>query len=118
MLQHLSAVVAAGSLLLVAVAALADDRRPPGRASPAAIMPAGCAEARHPGCVRQSGPGFAVGDIAPAEKLHRITNSGAYGLSDPPAGDAYAILQGQLIRINARSGKILSVLRPVARIAD
>lgn len=118
MLQPQLAAAAAGGLLLAAVTAIADDRGAQGPApAPAPLVVAEVAQqaapARNP--ARRS---FRVGDIAPKDRLHRITTPGLYGLSDPPNGDAYAILDGELIRIHDGSGQILSVLWQVKRILD
>lgn len=116
MLQPHLAAAAAGGLLLAAVTAIGDDRAPP---APAPLVAVEVAQAAPPAtggpAARRS---FRVGDIAPQDRLHRITTPGLYGLSDPPSGDAYAILDGELIRIQKDSGKILSVLWRVERILD
>lgn len=115
MLQHRLSAVAAGGLLLLAAAATAEDRAP--RAAVLAQAPTvTCAGG--PGCPTKPARSFRVGDIAPPGKLHRIKTPGLYGLSDPPQGHAYAILDGQLIRIDARTGQIRSVLWRVRQILD
>ena len=115
MLQHRLCAAAAVGLLLATVAATAEDPAP--RAAVLAqAPPAECAAG--PGCPARKGRSFRVGDIAPPAQLHRIREPGLYGLSDPPRGDAYAILDGQLIRIDARTGQIRSVLWRVRQILD
>lgn len=62
--------------------------------------------------------GIAIGGIVPRDRMHLVTRPGAYGLSNPPAGNGYAIVSGHLVRIDSASGKILSALRRVERILD
>ncbi|MFN3524901.1 MAG: hypothetical protein ACK4YU_02325 [Paracoccus sp. (in: a-proteobacteria)] len=105
-LQHSRAAVAAGVMLMAVVMAFgahADRVNAP--------PPAAAAQ-------QTSRPGIAVGDIAPRDQMHLVTRPGAYGLSDPPGTDRYAIVGGQLVRIDGASGKILSALRRVERILD
>lgn len=61
---------------------------------------------------------FSVGDTLPAGEVHIITNPGRYGLGPAPAGSAYAVAHGKLIRIDPNSGQVLSVLRAQAEILD
>ncbi|WP_282603008.1 hypothetical protein [Paracoccus sp. PARArs4] len=61
---------------------------------------------------------FEVGDIAPRDGTHIVSRPGLYGLSVPPEGDVYAVLGGQLVRLDATSRKILSRMRPVDAIVD
>lgn len=118
MLQHHIAAVAAGGVLLAAVAAIADDRRPLAARAAPAFFQAACPGGGAGGCRPPPRRSFRVGDIAPAGQVHRIKKPGLYGLSDPPNGDAYAVLEGELIRIDASSGQILSVLWKVERLLD
>lgn len=64
------------------------------------------------------GAGFSVGDKLPAGQVHIITNPGLYGLGPAPAGSAYAVANGMLIRIDPKSGQVLSILRAQAEILD
>lgn len=59
-----------------------------------------------------------VGETATVSRLHRIKHPGRYGLSHPPEGQVYAIVEGHLVRIEIGSGLIRSVLRPATRILD
>lgn len=74
---------------------------------------------KSPACVP---PGQAkkwgVGDIIDWDNVHIVTQPGYYGLSTPPRGDRYAIIDGQLVRVNRDSGQILSILRLVDAILD
>ncbi|MDP5305538.1 hypothetical protein [Paracoccus spongiarum] len=62
--------------------------------------------------------GPVVGDTAPRQGLHLIRNPGRYGLGPPPRGSRYALLGGMIIRVDARSLKIQSILRPQAEVLD
>lgn len=59
-----------------------------------------------------------IGQIAPAKGLHIVTTPGVYGLGDPPAGNSYAVIDGQLVRINTKTHQIMSIIRSVDRILD
>lgn len=61
---------------------------------------------------------WGVGDIVDWDNIHIVTQPGYYGLSTPPDGDRYAIIDGQLVRVNRESGQILSILRMVEAILD
>lgn len=60
----------------------------------------------------------AVGDVLKPGQYHLILNPGRYGLGPEPQGSRYAIAAGLLVRIDARSGKILSILREQREILD
>lgn len=64
------------------------------------------------------GSGFSVGDKLAAGEVHIITNPGRYGLGPPPSGSAYAVAHGMLIRIDPKSGQVLSILRAQSQILD
>lgn len=76
--------------------------------------------ARPPAAAAQQSPqsDITVGDTVPLDRIHIVTRPGAYGLSDPQQGDSYAIVSGQLVRIDSASGKVLSALRQIERILD
>lgn len=59
-----------------------------------------------------------VGDVIDLGSVHVVTRPGAYGLSVPPAGDSYAIVDKRLVRVDSDSGKILSILRLIDAILD
>lgn len=59
-----------------------------------------------------------VGDIAPPDVTHIVTRPGLYGLSNPPAGNVYAVVSDQLVRLDADTGQILSRLRMVEAVID
>lgn len=54
-----------------------------------------------------------IGEIAPADRVMLIQRPGLYGLGEPPEGDAYAILDGQIVRVGQDDGRLRSVLRPM-----
>lgn len=56
-----------------------------------------------------------VGDILSPNQLRIVDEPGVYGLSLPPPGDRYAIVDDQLVRIDPVNGKVLSILRRVDR---
>ncbi|TJZ91558.1 hypothetical protein FA743_10670 [Paracoccus gahaiensis] len=60
----------------------------------------------------------AVGDVAAEAKLHMITHPGRYGLSEPPKGERFAVLDGRLVRVHTETMQIRSVLRPITQILD
>lgn len=59
-----------------------------------------------------------VGDVVDLRRVHIVTQPGAYGLSVPPSGDRYAIVDGRLVRVDSGTGKILSILRLIDAILD
>ena len=69
-----------------------------------------------PGQAKKSG--LRVGDVIDLGSAHIVTRPGAYGLSTPPAGDRYAIVDGRLVRVDPDSGKVLSILRLIDAILD
>ncbi|MDO5648234.1 hypothetical protein [Paracoccus sp. (in: a-proteobacteria)] len=58
-------------------------------------------------------PRYHIGDLVPQGDLRIIRHPGQYGLSVPPAGNSYAIVQGKLVRVDTETGAILSILRPI-----
>ncbi|RNF33483.1 hypothetical protein A7A09_016755 [Paracoccus methylarcula] len=71
-----------------------------------------------PGQAKKHGIRLGVGDFIDWDDVHIVTRPGRYGLSMPPDGNRYAIVDGQLVRVNRDSGKILSILRLVDAILD
>ncbi len=61
---------------------------------------------------------FGVGDVLPAEEVHIISQPGLYGLGPEPADSKYAIAHGMLIRIDPKTGKVLSILRSQSTVLD
>lgn len=61
---------------------------------------------------------LSVGDYIDWDHAHVITRPGRYGLSTPPEGDRYAVIDGRLVRVNSDTGKVLSILRLVNEILD
>lgn len=66
---------------------------------------------------KAAGP-VAVGQILDLGKVHLVTRPGRYGLSRAPAGNDYAVVDGKLVRVDSRSGQILSILRSIDTILD
>lgn len=65
---------------------------------------------------RHRGP--QVGQPVDGGQLHRVSRPGLYGMSQPPAGSAYGIVDDRLIRFDPESGHVLSIIRQVDRILD
>lgn len=62
--------------------------------------------------------GFDVGDTLPADQIHIVTKPGLYGLGPEPPESKYAVAHGKLIRIDPKTGQVLSILRNQAKILD
>ncbi|MFC3570286.1 hypothetical protein [Paracoccus sp. TOH] len=103
--QHLF--VAAGMAVILTSVALAEQV---GRAVDTLAEPAAQA-ASQPAPPR-------VGDRLDKARLHQVTRPGLYGMSLPPAGSLYGIVDGKLIRYNPENAQILSIIRQVDRIMD
>ncbi|MFO1139910.1 MAG: hypothetical protein U1E41_12640 [Paracoccus sp. (in: a-proteobacteria)] len=67
---------------------------------------------------RSGNGGVRVGQSVQADKLHRITRPGLYGMSEPPGGSAYGVVDGRLIRYDPKDGRVLSIIRQVDEILD
>lgn len=61
---------------------------------------------------------IAVGDVLSGGDLHIITHPGRYGLGPELPGSRYAVAKGRLIRVDADSNKVLSILRVQEGILD
>jgi len=59
-----------------------------------------------------------VGRVVDWGDVHVVSKPGLYGLADAPDGQHYAIIEGKLVRIEARTAKVLSVIRGVEAILD
>lgn len=133
--MKLSGFLAGAALALsLAPAALTDQAgrdNPPGpapaerdgRVVVAQQNPPGCppGQARDDGgCLLpgQAAHGPLVGRVVDWNDVHVVRKPGLYGLADPPEGQHYAIIDGRLVRIEARSAKVLSVIRDVEAILD
>lgn len=81
--------------------------------------PPGLAQ-KDPPCVPpgQAKKGRSVGNVVDWDTVHVVTRPGLYGLSDPPSGQRYAIVDGRLVRVDGQTSKILSVIRLVDAILD
>ncbi|WP_378942622.1 hypothetical protein [Paracoccus sp. R86501] len=56
-----------------------------------------------------------IGEVPGKGQARRISNPGSYGLGGDIAGSVYAIVSGHLVRLDKKSGRIISILRPVPR---
>ena len=76
--------------------------------------------AADPAAEKQAAPagGLRVGDPVAAGQVHRVSRPGLYGMSAPPAGSAYGIVDNRLIRFDPDSGRVLSIIRQVDEILD
>ncbi|AUH33982.1 hypothetical protein [Paracoccus tegillarcae] len=61
---------------------------------------------------------IAVGDVLSAGQLHIITEPGLYGLGRKVGKSEYAVSGGQLIRVDPKTLKVLSILRAQSEILD
>ncbi|WBU52564.1 hypothetical protein [Paracoccus sp. SCSIO 75233] len=59
-----------------------------------------------------------IGEVADPARLHIVSRPGRYGLRPAPTGSKYAVMNGRLVRIDAESGKVQSVIRQVDSILD
>jgi len=59
-----------------------------------------------------------VGQHIDAEQLHRISRPGLYGISRPPAGSEYGVIDGRLVRYDAETLQVQSIIREVDHILD
>lgn len=110
-LLHPFAAAAAG--LVLGVTALTAAHEPEAMTGP--VLAPRCEADRLCG---PSLPNFQVGDIALTEHLHLISRPGLYGLSTPPRGELYAVMDGQIVRIHADTAQVRSILRMAPQILD
>lgn len=75
---------------------------------------------KDPPCVPpgQAKKGRGVGNVVDWDHVHIVTRPGLYGLSEPPNGQRYAIVDGRLVRVDSQTSKILSIIRLVDAILD
>lgn len=66
----------------------------------------------------QEGGGLRVGGRLDPARLHPVKRPGLYGMSEPPPGSRYGIVEGRLIRYDPGSAQVLSIIREVDRILD
>lgn len=59
-----------------------------------------------------------AGDTPEAKDIHLITQPGLYGLGSEQSDSHYAIVNETLVRVDAKTLKILSILRSPVRILD
>ncbi|WP_167626654.1 RcnB family protein [Paracoccus luteus] len=84
---------------------------PPGLAkkSPACVPP---------GQARKMDGRVVVGDRIDWNHVHVVTRPGLYGLTEPPRGQRYAIVDGRLVRVDSGTARILSIIRLVEALLD
>lgn len=68
--------------------------------------------------VAQGGAAVEIGQTVPAEKLHIVTEPGRYGLGPELPGSHYAVVDNLLVRIDAKTGAVQSIIRKVDGIRD
>lgn len=56
-----------------------------------------------------------MGTVPSKGQVQRIKNPGNYGLGNDISGSIYAIVSGHLVRLDAKTGRIISILRPLPR---
>lgn len=61
---------------------------------------------------------FAVGELLQPQDVHLIERNGFYGLGADLPGTRYAIAGGHLIRVDAESLRVQSILREETRLPD
>lgn len=59
-----------------------------------------------------------VGDVLPAAQVHIITQPGRYGLGPAVPGSNYAVIGNLLVRVDAKTGAVQSIIREVEGILD
>ena len=98
-----------------------------GGSNPVVVAPARVVQNCPPGLAKKDPPcvppgqakkGHVVGTAVDWDDVHVITRPGLYGLSEPPKGQRYAIVDGRLVRVDRESSKILSIIRLVDAILD
>lgn len=65
-----------------------------------------------------AGSQFSVGETLRPDEIHIIRNPGRYGLATAPRGSLYAVAAGKLIRIDAQSLQVRSILRQQMHFMD
>lgn len=98
-----------------------DGRNPGGVRSLSLVQncPPGLAK-KDPACVPpgQAKKALGAGSVIDWNDVHVVTRPGLYGLSEPPAGQRFAIVDGRLVRVDSQTSKILSIIRLVDAIVD
>ena len=74
-----------------------------------AVLTAGDAKAQ---------PAVEIGQVVPKGQLHIVTEPGRYGLGPELPGSHYAVVGDLLIRIDAKTGVVQSIIRKVDGIRD
>jgi hypothetical protein len=54
-----------------------------------------------------------IGNVPDPSQVKVIRNPGTYGLGSEISGSNYAVVSGHLVRIDRKSGRILSIMRPL-----
>lgn len=97
-----------------------DKRDDDWRRAPAVMThcPPGLAK-KSPACIP---PGQAkrlrAGNVLDWNRAHLVRRPGLYGLAAAPDGQRYAIVDGQLVQVDAGTAKVLAVIRAVEAILD
>lgn len=75
---------------------------------------------KNPPCIPpgQAKKGVVIGESVDLGTVHIVTRPGLYGLGDAPEGAQYAIIDNRLVRVDSRTGQILSIIRLVNAILD
>lgn len=66
----------------------------------------------------QAKKALGAGSVIDWDDVHVVTRPGLYGLSEPPTGQRFAIVDGRLVRVDSQTSKILSIIRLVDAIVD
>ncbi|MFV0291971.1 MAG: hypothetical protein ACK5II_01585 [Paracoccus sp. (in: a-proteobacteria)] len=61
---------------------------------------------------------ISIGETVAASDLHIVSHPGRYGLGPELPGSRYAVIRNYLVRIDAKSHKVQSVIRKVPEILD
>ncbi|MDS9468673.1 hypothetical protein RGQ15_13990 [Paracoccus sp. MBLB3053] len=59
-----------------------------------------------------------IGAPVGTDRLHHITRPGLYGISAPPAGSTYGVIDGYLIRYDPQTMQVQSIIRQIDEILD
>ncbi|UXU74889.1 MULTISPECIES: hypothetical protein [unclassified Paracoccus (in: a-proteobacteria)] len=86
-------------------------------AQPATLGQAGSHGSADPDTAAIAAP-LRIGERLDAQRLHKVTRPGLYGMSHPPPGSRYGIIDGRLIRYDPESETVLSIIRQIDRILD
>ena len=54
-----------------------------------------------------------VGDVVTPRDVHAVPQPAKFGLGPAPKDSRYAIIDDHVVRLDERSGKVLTIIRPV-----